>query len=133
MAIAYNKVVIPYEQYFTKLSGGTMVYTTREHSPSMFERSANTGAKPFFQDGCPIQNSVATERVYDEVESFVLCITLRSPNVNRIENAFHLVNKEIQKDTIKRNITEETFTSFSQRVKRLIQRIPKRTDQLCNR
>ena len=110
-----------------------MVYTTREHSPSMFERSANTGAKPFFQDACPIQNSVATERVYDEVESFVLCITLRSPNVNRIENAFHLVNKEIQKDTIKRNITEETFTSFSQRVKRLIQRIPKRTDQLCNR
>ena len=34
---------------------------------------------------------------------------------------------EIQKDTIKRNITGETFTSFSQRVKSLIQRIPKRT------
>ena len=123
MARAYNKGVIPYEQYFTRLSGGTMVYTTREHFPSMFERSANKGAKPFFQDGCPIQNSVATKRVYDEIEAFVFCISLRSPNLNWIENVFHLVNKEIQKDTIKRNVTEETFTSFSQRVKRLIQKI----------
>lgn len=40
---------------------------------------------------------------------------------------FHLVNREIRKDTIKRDITERTFTSFSQRVKILIQIIPKRT------
>ena len=65
--------------------------------------------------------------MYDEIGAFIFCILPRSPNLNPIENAFDLVNMEIQKGTIKGNITEETFTLFSQRVKNLIQRIPKRT------
>ena len=127
VAIAYDKGVILCKQYFGRLSGNTMADIAREHFPSMFERSANPREKQFLQDGCPIQNSVAAKRVYDEIGALVFCIPPRSPDLNPIENVFHLVNMEIRKDTIKRNITEETFPSFSQRVKRLIQRIPKRT------
>ena len=72
-------------------------------------------------------NSVAAKRVHNEIGAFVFCIPHRSSDLNPIENVFHLINVEIQKDTIKRNITGGTFTSFSQRVKSLIQRIPKRT------
>ena len=127
VAVAYKKGVILCEQYFGRLSGGTMVDIAREHFPSMFERSANPRAKRFLQDGCLIPNSAAAKRVYNEIGAFVFCIPPRSPNLNPIENVFHLVNMEIRKNTIKRNITEQTFTSFSQRVKSLIQRIPKRT------
>ena len=72
-------------------------------------------------------NSIAAKRVHNEIGAFVFCIPPCSSDLNPIENVFHLINMEIQKDTIKRNITGETFTSFSQRVKSLIQRIPKRT------
>ena len=127
VVIPYSKGVILCEQYFGRLSCGTTADIAREHFPSMFERSANSRAKRFLQDGFPIQNSVAAKRVYDEIGAFVFCIPPRSPNLNPIENVFHLINMEIRKDTIKRNITEKTFTSFSQRERSLIQGIPKRT------
>ena len=91
----------------------------RENFPSMFERSANPRAKRFLQDGFPIQNSVAAKRVYDEIGAFVFCLPPHSPDLNPTENVFHLVNMETRKDTIKRIITEKTFTSFSQRERSL--------------
>ena len=45
VAIAYNKGVILCEQYFGRLSGGTMADIAHEHFPSMFERSANPRSK----------------------------------------------------------------------------------------
>ena len=56
-----------------------------------------------------------------------LCILhTHSPDLNLIESIV-MGNMGIRKDTIKRNITAETFTSFSQRMKILIQTISKRT------
>ena len=127
LAIAYNKGVILWEQYFGRLSGATMTNIAREHFPSMFERSANPRAKWTLQDGCPIENSFAARTEYDEIVAFVFCIPPHRPDLNLIEYIFHLVNMEIRKDTTKRNITEETLISSSQRVNSLVQKIPKRT------
>ena len=49
-------------------------------------------AKRFVQDGCAIQNSVAMKEVRDEIGAFVFCISPRSPDLNPVENVFHLVN-----------------------------------------
>ena len=114
------------EQYFGKLLGGTMTDIAHEHFPSMFERSANSRSKWFLQDGCPIQYSVVTKRVSKKTGTFVFCIPPHSPDLNLIES-IGMGNMGIRKDTIKRNITAETFTSFSQRMKIFIQTISKRT------
>ena len=53
VAIANNKGKILSEQYFGRLSGGTMTDIAREHFPSMFERSANPRAKWFLQIQLP--------------------------------------------------------------------------------
>ena len=74
-----------------------------------------------------IENSLAARTEYDEIGAFVFCIPPHRPDLNLIEYIFRLVNMEIRKDTTKRNITEETLISFSQRVNSLVQKIPKRT------
>ena len=70
IAITYNKGVVLYKQHFGKLSGGTMAVTALKHFPSFFKRCTNPRAKQFLQDPCPIQNSVATMRVYKNIGAF---------------------------------------------------------------
>ena len=41
---------------------------------------------------------------------------MRSPDLNPIENLFHLVDKKLKQDAIDRNIEKETFKEFSNRV-----------------
>jgi len=47
-------------------------------------------------------------------------IPARSPDLNPIESFFHLVRKAIVEDTKKKNITNETFKEFSDRVKNIM-------------
>ena len=126
VAIAYNRGVIMCEQYFGRINGEKMAEIANQHFPTMFERSASPRAKRFLQDGCPAQNSVATLRAYETMGATVFRILPRSPDLNPIENVFHLVNMEICRDTIENNITEESFADFSQRVKRIMLSIPVR-------
>ena len=45
-------------------------------------------------------------------------IPARSPDSNPIENLFHLVGSQLRKDTIKKNISKETFEQFCWRIKK---------------
>ena len=86
-----------------------MVDPGSEHFLSMNERSASAKEKRFFQDGCPIQSSIAAKRFYDRIRDLAFCLHPRSHDLNPIENVLHFVIIEIQKEAIKRNIIEETF------------------------
>ena len=127
VARAYIKGAVPYEQCFSRLSCGTMADIECEHFPSMFERSANTRQKCFLQDGCFIQNLVSANIIYDETGAFLFYIPPRILDLSPVKFFFFFLYTKIRKDTIKRDITERIFTSFSQRVKILIQIITKRT------
>ena len=47
-----------------------------------------------------------------QIECELHRIAPRSPNINPIENVFHLVKKMLQKEAIDQNITKESFDAF---------------------
>ena len=80
----------------------------------------------FSKMGVPFNIQLSQRESPKKTGTFVFCIPPHSPDLNLIES-IGMGNMGIQKDTIKRNITAETFTSFSQRMKIFIQAISKRT------
>ena len=47
----------------------------------------------------------------------LLSILPSCPDINSIENLFHLIKRQLNNDAIARNITKETFEQFTARVK----------------
>ena len=51
-------------------------------------------------------------------------IPARSPDVNPIENLFHLVSKKLETDALDMEITNENFEQFSARVEKTMKNFP---------
>ena len=69
-------------------------------------------------DNDPSQTSKKAMRALEEIECDLHGIPPRSPDLNLIENAFHLVKKRLEKDAIEQKIRRETFDEFKNRVLR---------------
>ena len=48
------------------------------------------------------------------IRTKLLSIPPRSPDINPIENLFHLIKWQLNNDAIARNMTKETFEEFAQ-------------------
>ena len=59
--------------------------------------------------------------------ALVFSIPPRSPDLNPIENLFHLLSKQLEKDALEMEIKYEDFGQFSKRVKDTIMNFPKNT------
>ena len=113
VSIAYGKGVIACDQFFERLTGEKFADYVCEHFPQIFSKSANPIAKRFVQDGDPVQNSAAAKRAFQEIQALMFSIAARSPDLNPIENLFHLVSRQLTKDAIDMEITSENFGQFS--------------------
>ena len=94
------------------------------------------------QDGDPSQNSALAKAAIARVNSTVIKLPPRSPDLHVIENVFAIVNRQLRKQARDRKIRCETFEEFKSRVKntfftlpfvtvnRLIDSIPKRMDSV---
>jgi len=117
VAIAYGQGVILCEHYKDTLTGELFAEFIKNHFPQTFERSANPRGKLFLQDGDPRQNSVIAKRAMYEIGCKMFAIPARSPDLNPIENMFHLVRKQLHHDALVNEITKESFSEFAKRVK----------------
>ena len=72
-------------------------------------------------DGCPRQNSKMAMRAIEKVGAKVFRIPARSPDLNPIENFFHLVSVKLNNDAIEKKITKESIQEFSSRVRESMQ------------
>ena len=124
VAIAYQKGVICCEQYQDRFTGVYFANFIRTHFESIFEKSANPRGKLFLQDGDPRQNSVPAKQAMNEVGARLFAIPPRSPDLNPIENFFHLVALKLHDDALQQNITKETYEEFSSRVKATMENYP---------
>ena len=115
------------EQYEERFTGKYYAEFVRKHFPRAFTNSANPRGKLFLQDGDPRQNSVAAKRALDDVNAKLFSIPPRSPDINPIENLFHLIQSKLDRDALDRNITKETFERFSERVKETMENYPVET------
>ena len=63
------------------------------------------------------QNSKVAKKAMQNINSIVMTIPAWSPDLNPIENIFAQVSMILQNQAVKQNITKETFSEFSAKVK----------------
>lgn len=124
VAISYNKGVVLCKEFHFRLNGFKFARMVRRDFPLAFRLSNNPKSKRILQDGCPVQNSVRGKRAIDKLGGHLFCIPARSPDINPIENFFHLVGKELKKQALERKITSETEEEFVARVIKTMMEFP---------
>ena len=123
VAISYNVGVVICEPYH-KLDGEYFASFIDDYFPRMFERANKGASRLWVQDGDPSQNSAKAQNAMRRNDATLLKIPARSPDLNPIENIFHLVNTKLTKDAIARNLQKETYVQFQERVIEAMNSIP---------
>lgn len=116
VCISYGKGVIACEKY-EKMTGAFFASFIREHLRDIFSRSHTPTGNLFLQDGDPSQNSKAAKVELSKLGYTIFNIPPRSPDINPIENLFHLVDRKLHENAMANNITKETYEEFADRVK----------------
>ena len=75
----------------------------------------------------PILRSAVAKEAMAEMSCRFFKIPPRSPDVNPIENVFHLVGEKLSKDALEKNITKETYQQFCRRIKQTLYNFPEET------
>lgn len=119
VAISHRRGVILAKSY-AHLDGAMFADFVTDNFPETFNRSEK-GTNIFLQDGDPSQNSAQARAVFNELEYECFKIPPRSPDINPIENLFHLVKKKINDDAIERKIIFENYKDFEDRVLKTLQ------------
>ena len=83
-----------------------------QHFNTMFERSAKGLTRLWLQDGDPCQNSKRAREAMTRCHCELLKIPPRSPDLNPIENIFHIASKKLEKDALNKGITHESYEEF---------------------
>jgi hypothetical protein len=124
VAIAYMRGVIAVHQYTGHINGEKFADIVHSKFNNMFADSANPTGRYFVQDNDPSQNSSVAKQAFVDVNAHLFKIPPRSPDLNPIENIFHLAAKKIKSDGKKLNIQTESFVQFSQRCKQALLEFP---------
>jgi len=61
----------------------------------------------WLQDRDPRQNSKAAQKSWKELGCTMFSITARSPDLNPIENMFHIVRRQLKDDTLEKKIQKD--------------------------
>ena len=123
VSISYGKGVYFCEQ-FEKMNGPYFSDFVKRRFRKLFRGSCNPSGKMFVQDGDPSQNSAAARKEMKKLGVEVHSIPPRSPDINPIENVFHLLDRKLRSEAVEQNITNESYKEFSARVKSTIENIP---------
>ena len=124
VAISYGKGAVLCEQYDGTITGKKMKAIVENRFPEAFKKSSSPTVKRFLTDGCPRQNCKVALTAYRDVGAKVCKIPPRSPDMNPIENFFHLVVRKLDMQAIQENITRETKQEFAERVKSTMLNFP---------
>ena len=119
VGISYNSGVVLCEQYEGRLNGAKFSKMIRDKFPAALERCKNN-SKLILQDNCPVQTSKAAKDAFKKIGAELFTIPARSPDVNVIENFFHILSSTLQEEALNKVITKETYEEFSERVKNAI-------------
>lgn len=140
VGIAHRKGVIMCEPIKRRMNGSYFSEMIRDKFPEPLGN--DNRVKRILQDGDPSQNSKKAMGAFVCIGAVVFEIPARSPDLNPIENLFHLVRRNLQQEARNKKITEETIEGFTQRVYRnlqsfdssiidkIIETMPKRLDMI---
>ena len=123
VAVTYNEGILLCEQY-EKLNGVYFKSLVEANFDAMFDRAKKNNSRLWIQDGDPSQNSAVVRRSLKQMNADLLAIPPRSPDINPIENLFHIVKNKLDQDALIQNIIRENYDAFSNRVRQTIYDIP---------
>ncbi len=117
VAIAYGKGVVVRIPY-TKLDGPFVAHFIKEHFRISFARAGpkHKGRRLLIMDNDPCQTSTVAMKALEDIEAKMHVIPPRSPDLNPIENIFHIVKNDLGRQAICENITAESFSEFENRI-----------------
>ena len=124
VGISHTHGTILCEQMETRVTGKSFANFVETHFPTAFARVDDPKCNTFLQDGDPRQNSRMAKNALANIGCQMFSIPARSPDLNPIENVFHLVRKQLASDALHREITRETYKEFCTRVKQTIENFP---------
>ena len=126
VGIAHGAGVVLCEQYYGPITGEKMAGIVRKAFENAFSKVAlpNLAVRRILQDNCRRQNSAAALLAMWEHDTLVFNIPARSPDLNPIENFFHLEKDQLKKDAKKMAIKQETFEMFSERCANAMRSFP---------
>ena len=119
VAITHGGGVIICERY-KKMDAKYFASFIDQHFNTMFERSAKGLTLLWLRDGDPSQNSKTACEAMACSHCELLKIPPQSPDLNPIENIFHIASKKLGKDALNKGITHESYEEFCDRVQRTI-------------
>ena len=122
VAISFGKGVVICERYET-MNGNFFASFIDKNFNTMFSYSDKGLSRMWLQDGDPSQNSRAARDAMVRCQSELLKIPPRSPDLNPIENIFHIVSRKLEKDALQQEITHESYEEFCDRVQETINSI----------
>ena len=121
VAIAYTNGTIICEEY-EKLNGAYFADFVKRNFVDMFGAADKDHVKYFPQDGDRSQNSKVAQEAMKRVKAEVFHIPAKSPDLNPIENIFHLTNRELRKNS--KRIKTESRDEFVMRIRRALHSVP---------
>ncbi|XP_028403948.1 uncharacterized protein LOC114526537 [Dendronephthya gigantea] len=118
VAMAHGHGVICAEPY-VKMDGPYFARFIRRHFPILFDitKNDNTTPKLFVMDNDPSQTSAVAKKALKSIGANMQVIPARSPDLNPIENLFHIVRKRMEAEILQKNIIHQSWDEFVERVK----------------
>ena len=120
VAIAYGKGVILAEPY-EKMTGKFFADFIK-NGPK--DGPKDDGKRLFVADNDPCQSSKVAMNALEGIEVKLLKIPARSPDLNPIENIFHIVKCDLRDEAVNKHIESENFSEFRERVLTALKRVP---------
>jgi transposase len=124
VSITHGKGVISCEPYDNIMTGAFFAQFVDDHFADIFD-AADKETNLFIQDGDPCQNSAIACAAMKRVKAQLLKIPARSPDLNPIENVFHIAGKKLREDAISMNLSKETMPEFKNRIVKTLKAIPR--------
>lgn len=145
VGIGHNAGVVLCERLTQKMNGRYYASLVHRCFRSAFKKTMSPKAKRVLVDGDPSQNSKRAKKAIARINAKLFKIPPRSPDLNPIENVFHLVRRRLDKEAQNKRITSETKDQFADRVKqnladfdistidKIIESMPKRIDRIIKK
>jgi len=126
VGISHGKGVVMCDQWDNdiKYNGESYKQFVIDNFPKVWKKCSNGRKKIVLQDGDPVQTSQQAYLGYKKVGCKIFSIPARSPDINPIENIFHLVRRKMAQEAIDRHIVSESYEVFAARVKHTIESMP---------
>ena len=108
VAISYDKGIICCEPY-EHMTGGNFATFVHQHFHRLFQLAGKGDSRMWMQDGDLSQNSPLAKAAIARVNSTVIKLPPRSPDLHVIENVFAIIYSQLRKQARDQKIRRETF------------------------